>query len=236
MNISTDIARHAASPLGTPFVFGQLGQTLDGRIACHNGASKYINGSDALDHLHGLRAEVDAVLVGVGTVIADNPQLTVRRCSGQTPRAIVIDPRRRMPQDAVLMSAGDAPPLFIRHENDVRCDADVGVPCLEADADEGLLDPVAIVRALCARGYGRILIEGGSSTLSHFINHRAIDRLHILMAPIILGSGVNGLNLARIDSLDEALRPSVQVSLFDDGDVLYECAFESAWSKDDAIR
>src|ERR1044071_4782095 len=79
-----------------PFVIAQLGQSLDGRIATLSGDSKYINSASALDHLHRLRAQVDAVVVGVGTVVADDPQLTVRRVAGRSPARVVIDPRGRM--------------------------------------------------------------------------------------------------------------------------------------------
>ena len=75
-----------------PVVIGQLGQSLDGRIATPTGASKYINGKEALAHLHRIRAKVDAVIVGVGTAIADDPQLTTRHVPGPSPVRVVIDP------------------------------------------------------------------------------------------------------------------------------------------------
>ena len=78
------------------FVIGQIGQTMDGRIATVSGQSKYVNGSAGLTHLHQLRALVDAVVVGVGTVLADNPQLTVRKVNGKSPARVVIDPRARL--------------------------------------------------------------------------------------------------------------------------------------------
>ena len=233
MNISVDVDEAETVPVGQVTVIGQLGQTLDGRIACANGVSKYINGSDALDHLHALRAEADALVIGVGTVIADDPQLTVRRCSGKSPRVVVIDPGRRTPAGARLFDADDEPPLFIRRQDDERDENDLAAPTLPASKDrqKAMLDPVAIVAALANRGHRNILVEGGASTLSHFINHRAIDRLHILMAPIILGSGVSGLNLTPIDSLDGAIRPDVKLKRFRDGDMLYECSLQSVWSR-----
>src|SRR6201991_2834844 len=78
-------------------VVGQLGQSLDGRIATETGHSHYINGPAGLAHLHRLRALVDAVVVGIGTALADNPQLTVRRVSGPHPARVVIDTRGRLP-------------------------------------------------------------------------------------------------------------------------------------------
>src|ERR1700733_15114197 len=81
-------------------VVGQIGQSIDGRIATVTGHSKYINGPAGLAHLHRLRALVDAVLVGIGTAVADNPQLTVRRVAGPSPARIVLDPRGRLSPDA----------------------------------------------------------------------------------------------------------------------------------------
>src|SRR3954471_8792458 len=83
-----------------PFVVAQLGQSLDGRIATLTGDSKYANRSAALDHLHRARAHVDAVVVGVGTGISDDPLLTVRRIEGRNPARVVIDPDGRLPVGA----------------------------------------------------------------------------------------------------------------------------------------
>ena len=97
-----------------PFVVAQLGQSLDGRIALPSGESKYINGPAALDHLHGLRAAVDAVIVGIGTVTADDPQLTVRRVDGRHPARIVIDPNGRLRAPCRCLEANGAPVFIIR--------------------------------------------------------------------------------------------------------------------------
>ena len=86
-------------------VVGQIGQSIDGRIATVTGHSKYINGPAGLAHLHRLRALVDAVLIGIGTAVADDPLLTVRRCAGPSPARIVLDPRGRLPPDAKVLTA-----------------------------------------------------------------------------------------------------------------------------------
>mgnify|MGYP000676818670 CR=1 FL=1 len=83
------------APADRPFVVGQLGQSLDGRIATRTGDSRYVNGACALDHLHRLRAAVDAVLVGAGTIAADDPQLNVRRTPGRNPARVALDPSGR---------------------------------------------------------------------------------------------------------------------------------------------
>lgn len=206
---------------GEPLVIAQLGQTLDGRIATVSGESRWINGDCALDHLHWLRASVDAVVVGVGTVIADDPQLTVRRVAGRHPTRVVIDPKGRAPASAKCFSCDAAPTLTI-----VAAGARAPAPGIETIAlapREGALAPADIVAALAARGLRRLLIEGGARTISAFVDARAVDRLHLLVAPMIIGSGRPGLELAPEGRLDRALRPATRVTVFADGDVLFEC-------------
>lgn len=201
-------------------VVAQLGQTLDGRIATPTGKSKYINGAAALDHLHRLRAQVDAVMVGVGTVVADDPSLTVRRVAGDHPARVVIDPRGRMPADATCLKDGLAPVIVVTTPGG-RVPA--GAERLEVEAESNGIPPRAIVKALAARGLPRVLLEGGADTLSRFLSAGAVDFLHILVAPMIFGSGQAGLELPPIDGLDQAMRPRSKVHVFEDGDVLFAC-------------
>jgi diaminohydroxyphosphoribosylaminopyrimidine deaminase/5-amino-6-(5-phosphoribosylamino)uracil reductase len=209
-----------------PFVVAQLGQTLDGRIATQNGASRYINGHAALDHLHRLRAAVDAVVVGVGTVIADNPSLTVRRVPGNSPCRIIIDPNGRIPPASKCLSDG-GPPVFVVARENTTNDHGLDPIFVRAEADAAQpgsgLCPHAIVAALHERGMKRLLIEGGAFTVSRFIMAGAVDRLHLLMAPMILGSGYCGLNLPPIHSLDQAMRPLTQIHPLDGGEVVFDC-------------
>ena len=201
-----------------PFVVAQLGQSLDGRIATLTGDSKHINRAAALDHLHQIRARVDAVVVGIGTVIADDPLLTVRRVAGRNPARVVIDPRARMPRDAKCMHDDGAPRLVVRCQNGA----------LPPGAEEIRIDdvsslPHAVIRDLGARGFARILVEGGARTVSSFIDARAIDRLHVLVAPLLLGSGKPALDLKPIGAISEALRPDARTYVLPDGDVLFDC-------------
>lgn len=202
-------------------VVAQLGQSLDGRIATATGASKYISGFEALKHLHRLRAEVDAVLIGVGTLIADDPALTVRHVEGKHPTRVVIDPNGRAPTDVQILNDGMAPVVFITKPG---ASAPEGVQQIElTPGDDGWFTPDDIVAALRKHGLSRILVEGGADTLASFLDAQAIDLLHVLVAPIILGSGKAGFSLAPIDQLDEAIRPRTTVHLFNDGDVLFTC-------------
>jgi riboflavin-specific deaminase-like protein len=213
------------APAGQPFVVAQLGQSLDGRIATVTGESRWINRSAGLDHLHRLRSSVDAVVIGIGTAIADDPLLSVRRVEGRSPARVVIDPFGRLPVTARCLADDGVRRLVV-------CTADrgplpPGVEAIRIDTKLATLPPPAIVEALFERGLRRVLIEGGARTVSQFIDAGAVDRLHILLAPLIIGSGKVGLELTPIATLSEARRPQTLVHLLADGDVLFDCDLRS---------
>jgi riboflavin-specific deaminase-like protein len=202
-------------------IVGQLGQSLDGRVATESGHSKYINGPAGLVHLHRLRALMDAVVVGVGTAIADNPQLTVRRVPGPQPARVVIDPKGRLGADARLFADNGVRRLLIT-EQGTRCRPPSGVEVVTLSMENGQFAPSAILDALAGRGMRRMLIEGGADTVSRFIAAGCLDRLHVMVAPIILGAGGPGLMLPPLDRADQAPRMPVRVHKIED-DVLFDC-------------
>jgi diaminohydroxyphosphoribosylaminopyrimidine deaminase / 5-amino-6-(5-phosphoribosylamino)uracil reductase len=203
-------------------VVGQIGQSLDGRVATTNGHSRYINGSAGLTHLHRLRALVDAVVVGVGSALADDPRLTVRRVAGPNPARVVVDPRGRLAPTARLLAEDGARRLVVRAEGAHR--ELPGVETIALPSDGGRIEPAAILAGLAAAGLRRVLIEGGADTLSRFLAARCLDRLHVVVAPIILGGGRSGVALDPIDDIAGALRPAVRVHALDD-EVLFDCDF-----------
>jgi riboflavin-specific deaminase-like protein len=205
------------------FVIAQLGQSLDGRVATATGKSRYINGPEAIRHLHRLRALVDAVVVGVGTVVADDPQLSVREVDGPCPARVIIDPHFRMPPRARMVGDGKAPVFAVQTRPGARAP---GVEPIVAPGAGDVLAPGAIVRALAEHGFRRILIEGGARTVSGFLAAGALHRLHLSIAPMIIGAGPTGVNLPPIDELDAALRPTAVVHRLG-GDVVFDCAFET---------
>jgi riboflavin-specific deaminase-like protein len=150
------------------FVIGQIGQTMDGRIATVTGQSKYVNGSAGLTHLHQLRALVDAVVVGVGTVLADNPQLTVRKVNGKSPARVVIDPRARLMTRHSIWQDDGVQKIWIVAEG-----ANVSPPpqvnLLHLPVKDGSIDPALILKSLFLYGLKRVLIEGGAETISRFM-------------------------------------------------------------------
>jgi diaminohydroxyphosphoribosylaminopyrimidine deaminase/5-amino-6-(5-phosphoribosylamino)uracil reductase len=205
---------------------GQCGQSIDARIATPTGHSHYINGKAGLAHLHRLRALVDAVVIGVGTAIADDPQLTVRRVEGPSPARVIVDPNGRLPPTAKVLAADGIRRLVIaKAGTPARLPAGVEIVPLQADqppVNHGRIAPAAIIAALADRGFRRILIEGGADTVSRFLAARCLDRLHILVAPIILGSGRSSLTLPPIERVDEAIRAPMRAHILG-GDVLLDC-------------
>jgi diaminohydroxyphosphoribosylaminopyrimidine deaminase/5-amino-6-(5-phosphoribosylamino)uracil reductase len=202
-------------------VVGQIGQSLDGRAATSTGHSHYINGAEGLDHLHRLRALMDAVVVGVGTALADDPLLTVRRVAGPNPARVVIDPNGRLPAAARAFSDDGARRLVIVADG-ANAQLPAGIERVALPACGGRLDPCDILASLAARGLRRILIEGGPATVARFLEARCLDRLHVVVAPVILGGGRASLDLAPIKRCEEALRPHTITHVLGD-EVLFDC-------------
>ncbi len=202
-------------------VVGQLGQSLDGRIATKTGHSKYINGPAGLMHLHRLRALVDAIVIGVGTALADDPQLTVRLVDGPQPARIVLDPRGRLSSNARVLTDDGVRRLVVTAQR-INPPFPPGVEVMALDAQNGHIAPSDILAGLAARGFRRILIEGGADTVSRFLAAGCLDRLHVLVAPIILGAGYSSISLAPIERVDHALRPPIRTYPLDD-EMLFDC-------------
>lgn len=202
-------------------VVGQIGQSLDGRIATPAGHSHYVNGDDGLAHLHRLRALVDAVVVGIGTVLADDPQLTVRRVSGPHPARVVIDPAGKLPRNARMLAEDGVRRVVVTAQGR-RPDLPAGVEMLQVKPVGGSIPPHAIAAGLRRLGFRRILIEGGANTVSRFLSAGCLDRLHVVVAPVVIGSGPAGLSLAPIEAMDQALRFPVRTHNLGP-EVLFDC-------------
>jgi riboflavin-specific deaminase-like protein len=153
-------------------VVGQIGQSLDGRVATTSGHSRYINGPAGLAHLNRLRAIVDAVVVGVGTALADDPQLTVRRVVGPNPARVVIDPSARLPAGA-KMFARDGLRRLVMTARDAKPHLPADIEIVRLQSFQRRIAPEAILSALHERGLRRILIEGG------------LKRFHVSSSPTV---------------------------------------------------
>ena len=202
-------------------VVAQCGQSIDARIATASGHSHYINGAEGLAHLHRLRALVDAVVVGVGTALADDPQLTVRRVAGPSPARVVIDPNGRLAPAARLLTDDGVRRLVITGM-DAAPNLPAGVEVAKLAATNGQLAPAAVLTALAQRGFRRILIEGGSNTVSRFLAGRCLDRLHVMIAPMIIGAGPSSVSLPPIERVEQAIKAPMRAHILGD-EVLLDC-------------
>lgn len=233
-----------------PWVVAQMGQSLDGFVATATGDSYYVNGAHSLVHLHRLRALCDAVLVGAGTVAIDNPQLTTRRVSGPHPVRVLLDPAARLDGRARALHDGQAPTLWVcdaRHADAAR--VRLGASPAEvlpvdglidehgtgvcADTRHGGLDPDSdrsarpawrvsrVLDALAARGLRVLFVEGGGVTVSHFFAAGALQRLHLSVAPVLVGNGRRGLRVPAHDVMAECPRPPARMVVLGD-DMLWD--------------
>ena len=213
------------------FVIGQLGQSLDGRIATVSGRSHYITGPEDIRRLHRLRALVDAVIVGVETVARDDPELTVREVEGENPARVVLDPDGRLGRDRRVFSDGAARTLVVQRSTDAASTSGgrgegpevLTLPTSgptsfgEGVSAKGRFEPQTVLETLRAQGLRRVLVEGGGITVSRFLEAGVLDRLHLSVAPLVMGSGRPGITLPAIETLDRALRPRCRhVPLGDD--------------------
>jgi diaminohydroxyphosphoribosylaminopyrimidine deaminase / 5-amino-6-(5-phosphoribosylamino)uracil reductase len=197
----------ASAPDGC-VVVGRLAQTLDGRIATLSGSSQWIGGRGDILHTHRLRALCHAVVVGAGTVRQDDPSLTTRECEGPSPVRVVLDTERRLGPDRRVFAEG-GPPTMLACADDVAGPDRLGaaeVVRLPREPVAGGLQLPALLRLLASRGLTRVFVEGGGVTVSRFLAAGCLDRLHVTVAPVLLGSGIPAFTLPEAARIGDGLR------------------------------
>lgn len=199
-------------------IVAHLGQSIDAQIATRSGDSCSVNGPANIVHLHRMRALCDAVIVGAGTAIADNPRLTTRLVEGNNPVRVVIDPKRRASRDLGLFSDGAAPSLLACAADRLAGGEDsvIGVSC----DGNGLALP-ELVAALRARGLRTLFVEGGGITVSRWMNARLPDRLQVTVAPVLIGDGRRALQLPAAPAMSACRRPPARIFRLGD-DLLWD--------------
>ncbi len=198
---------------GRPLITLKCATTLDGRIATHGGESQWNTGEAARARAHGLRSRHDAVMVGIGTARADDPELTCRLpgLEGRSPLRLVVDSRLRLSLTSKLVrSAAQVPTWLItlpRPDADRRrAYLDCGLEVIEAEAGGGgMLDLGAALRTLGSRGLTRVLVEGGGQLAAGLLRGGLVDRLAWFRAPSVMGGdGVAVAAAFGVDGLGQA--------------------------------
>jgi diaminohydroxyphosphoribosylaminopyrimidine deaminase / 5-amino-6-(5-phosphoribosylamino)uracil reductase len=207
-----------------PITVGHLGQSLDGFIATRAGDSQFVTGPENIVHLHRMRALSDAVVVGAGTVAADDPLLTTRQVSGPNPLRVVFDPGHRLNEGYRIFADAETPTLYACGDRHLReGESRFGAADILPLACIGDTSPVAeLLDALRARGCHRVFVEGGGVTVSAFLEAGLLDRLQMAVAPLIVGSGKPAIRLQPKDVLSDCHRPAYRVFRMG-GDVLFDC-------------
>ncbi len=195
---------------GKPFVLLKFAQTLDGQTATCTGQSQWITGQEARTRGHQMRGESDGVLVGVGTVLADDPELTVRHVAGRQPRRIILDSAGRTPVTARIFSTGEAPPIIYMtdrapharrvalHQAGAEC---VGVP----GSEDGHVDLQALLEDLGGRQVVTLMVEGGSGVATAFLREQEVHQIACFIAPKVLGASLSAIGNLSISTVDNAI-------------------------------
>jgi len=201
---------------GLPFVTVKYAQTLDGRIATATGNSQWISSPASLKLAHQLRAEHDAILVGSGTVRHDNPTLTVRHVKGRNPLRIIMDSTLDTPIGAnVMHNTAETPTWIVTTKNDAdpRFAAlqAAGAKLITVDPDEeNHADLKKLLPILAKRNISSVLIEGGAQIITTALKNNLVNRLVAVIAPKIVGKGIEAIGDLDIRSLDDAKLLSVR--------------------------
>ncbi|MBW2122517.1 MAG: bifunctional diaminohydroxyphosphoribosylaminopyrimidine deaminase/5-amino-6-(5-phosphoribosylamino)uracil reductase RibD [Deltaproteobacteria bacterium] len=196
---------------GLPLVSLKIAQSLDGRIATKNGSSQWISSPDSRRLAHRWRATHDAVMVGIGTVLSDDPSLTVRLVRGRNPRRIIVDSRLRIPVTSRVLSDGN--PSLTTVLTTPRADAKsiedlrrLGARVIPVSPNpQGRVDLRTALRILSQEGITSVLVEGGAALATSLFRERLVDRLLIVIGPKIIGEGIDAVGDLGTANLTQAL-------------------------------
>ena len=196
-----------------PFVLLKLALTLDGRIATRDGDSRWISSPQSREMVHRWRAEYDAVMVGAGSVIADNPRLTCRIEGGRDPMRIIVDARLRSPVDArVFKQRSAAATMIVTAPNKLararQRYASRQVEVVAIAAQDGEIQLSELMRELARRGCAKVMIEGGAHLAGSALRAALVDRVAFFIAPKIIGGGLSGIEGLEIGKMGAAIKLS----------------------------
>lgn len=192
-----------------PFVILKVAASLDGKIANALGKSKWITSLDSRKLVHKFRALYDAVLVGVGTILKDDPELTVRLVRGRNPIRVILDAHLKTPLGAKVLASSGRRIIF--HSEFVSKEKveelkRVGVELYVIPSKDGFLDLVEILKKLGELGIASVMVEGGKGVFSSFLKEGLVDKLLYFIAPKIVGKGIGPFDGIEVSSLDFSVK------------------------------
>jgi diaminohydroxyphosphoribosylaminopyrimidine deaminase/5-amino-6-(5-phosphoribosylamino)uracil reductase len=196
---------------GLPLTTLKIAQTLDGKIATKTGSSQWITSEQARRYVHKMRSQNDAVLVGIGSVLSDDPHLTVRLVKGVNPKRIVLDSKLRIPLTASLLTSPLAYKTIIATTLNASWDKiqsietrGVTVWVIESNSD-GRIDLPTLWKKIGQEGITSVLVEGGSQIFSALLKSKLVDKIAVFIAPKILGDGLSAIQQLGIENLDQCI-------------------------------
>lgn len=197
---------------GLPFITAKVAQSLDGRIASSTGHSQWISCDASLRFAHRLRSTHDGLMVGIGTIVQDDPQLTVRLTKGANPSRIIVDSKLKIPIEAKVFTNGDPQKTIVATTKRID-DAKVarvesmGAKILVIDEDEeGHVDLRELLHKLGEMQICSVLVEGGARLLTSFLRARLVDKFVIAIAPKIIGKGIEAVGNLGIEDVSKAIK------------------------------
>jgi diaminohydroxyphosphoribosylaminopyrimidine deaminase/5-amino-6-(5-phosphoribosylamino)uracil reductase len=218
---------------GVPLVTVKFAQTLDGRIATSTGNSQWISSPASRRLAHKLRTCNDAIMVGVGTILTDNPQLNVRLVKGRNPTRIILDSKLRIPLDANALRNQESSPTVIATTSgadDERLSAlrQMGIEVLVTREDErGEVALGHLLGMLGKRGISSVLVEGGAETITSLLRLNLVDRLVVIVAPKLMGKGIEAVGELNITDVSQTLKLSFSRTYRMGEDLVIEARVES---------
>ena len=180
----------ALKPESRPLITLSYAQSLDGSIAARRGEPMQISGGESARFTHQLRAYHDSILVGIGTVLADDPQLTVRHVTGEDPQPVILDSRLRIPLDSSLVNNHDPWIATTEHADPLKVEelTDRGIELLFFPvSNKNQVSIPELLECLNQRGVENLMVEGGAEVISRFISLQLVDFLFLTISPMILG-------------------------------------------------
>ena len=247
MGLMRDEARRLNGPYlkrlatGRPYVTAKWAMTLDGKTASWSGDSRWISGPRSRALVHEVRGRMDAILAGIGTVLADDPMLNARPPGPRTPARVVLDSSARLPLDGQLARSAREIPLWVAVTDRAPPDRQRALEALGCEIlafpGDGAVPVVPLQEELGRRGVTNLLVEGGGTVLGAFLDAREVDEVDVFLAPVVEG-GSHGFSPARgmgHSTMAEALRLDHHEVSVVDGDIRVRGTLPAPWRSSFAL-